>query len=157
MSSALPYVIFDLRLPFANTTSFALNIENVVQIIAGDLPVAVPLAPPMVRGIINLEGRIVTIVDPAPLFNLPAQLSGPTQILLLRREGRAISNLGLMVQRICEIAPHAALHKMAASAVPYVSHVAQLGERAVHMVDFRPLCATLSSHFQTQAQHLGAK
>lgn len=57
----------------------------------------VPKAPPAVRGVMNLRGRVVTVVELARLLELPSADGTGQQILLLDRGRR---DLGLLVSEV---------------------------------------------------------
>src|SRR3982751_50707 len=50
---------------------YAVNILRVKEIIEYDALTRVPAMPPSVRGVINLRGRVVPVVDLAARFGLP--------------------------------------------------------------------------------------
>src|SRR6185436_16995975 len=61
----------------------------------------VPLAPPVVSGLINLRGQIVTAVDLRRCLGLPARSGGqPSMNVIVRWDGRAVS---LLVDEIGEV------------------------------------------------------
>src|SRR5258706_14943366 len=53
---------------------FAFGILRVKEILEYDTITRVPNAPPSVRGVINLRGAVVPVLDLATLFSLPATL-----------------------------------------------------------------------------------
>ncbi len=62
----------------------------------------VPKAPPPVRGVINLRGRVVTVVELSLLLALP-EPSAPAQKIVLLDRGRR--DLGLLVTDVDGIEP----------------------------------------------------
>lgn len=62
----------------------------------------VPRAPPPVRGVINLRGRVVTVVELSRLLALPEPSTPPQKIVLLDRGRR---DLGLLVTDVDGIEP----------------------------------------------------
>src|SRR5512146_230357 len=62
----------------------------------------VPRAPPPVRGVINLRGRVVTVVELSRLLALP-EPSAPAQKIVLLDRGRR--DLGLLVTDVDGIEP----------------------------------------------------
>jgi purine-binding chemotaxis protein CheW len=62
----------------------------------------IPRAPPPVRGVINLRGRVVTVVELSRLLALPEPSSPPQKIVLLDRGRR---DLGLLVTDVDGIEP----------------------------------------------------
>ena len=84
---------------------FALAGAQVAQILPPTALVSVPLAPTAVCGILNLRGRLVTVVDPAPLLGQPAQAhtlaTAGAHILILEPGGAdRRSSLGLWVAQL---------------------------------------------------------
>ena len=79
---------------------FALPLEAVREVVTPQPPFArVPRASEAVRGAMNLRGRVVAVVDLAPLVGLPPQgLSpGQGQVVVLDRDRRA---LGLLIEGV---------------------------------------------------------
>jgi purine-binding chemotaxis protein CheW len=79
---------------------FALPLESVSEVATPQPPFArVPRSAGAVRGAMNLRGRVVAVVDPAPLLGLPAQaLSvGQGQVVVLDRDRRV---LGFLVEGV---------------------------------------------------------
>ncbi len=79
---------------------FALPLEAVREVVTPQPPFArVPRASEAVRGAMNLRGRVVAVVDLAPLVGLPPQALGPGQgqVVVLDRDRRA---LGLLIEGV---------------------------------------------------------
>ena len=77
---------------------FAMPLEAVREVVVPQPPFArVPRAADAVRGVMNLRGRVVAVVDLAQLVGLPAQKlepGGSSQVLILDHGKRA---LGLLI------------------------------------------------------------
>lgn len=58
----------------------------------------VPRSPKMVRGVMNLRGRVVTVVELASLLTMPAATPGPMQKIVMLDRGRR--DLGLLVSDV---------------------------------------------------------
>jgi len=85
---------------FAGDERFALPLEEVREVVVPRPPFArVPRAPKMVRGAMNLRGRVVAVIELAPLLGLAADLLRPEEghVIILDRERRG---LGLLVKGI---------------------------------------------------------
>ena len=148
-----PHIVFELG-PHPGLAGFAMEVGSVLRVIDLDVIVPVPLAPGPVRGIMNHNGRIVTLVDPAPLLGLPQQpVGGPAQVLLLRRDERRKGNLGLLVRSIHEIVSRSALERVEVQAGPCVSWVANVKHRLIHVVDLEPLLHGLSELFGAEERN----
>ena len=79
---------------------YAVALEAVREVVVPQPPFArVPRAPPAVRGAMNLRGRVVAVVELAPLLGCPPDALGPAQghVLILDRDRRA---LGLLVASV---------------------------------------------------------
>jgi len=75
---------------------FALPLEAVREVVVPQPPFArVPRASEAVRGVMNLRGRVVAVVDLAPLVGLAAQplAGGAGHVLILERDRRALGFL----------------------------------------------------------------
>lgn len=88
------------------TTDYAVEVERVRTII-GLLPITrVPQLPDSVRGVINLRGQVVPVVDLRIRFGLEAVDHGSrTCIVVLQAAG---SEFGVVVDRVIEVASIAA-------------------------------------------------
>ncbi|HOW71586.1 MAG TPA: chemotaxis protein CheW [Phycisphaerae bacterium] len=61
----------------------------------------VPHAPPFVRGVVNLRGEVVTVVDPRVILGLPVtEVSATSRTVIVRHKGEQI---GLLVDRIADV------------------------------------------------------
>jgi purine-binding chemotaxis protein CheW len=80
MTSAAPrqYVTFSLM-----GEEYALKIQHVREIIAYEPITAIPSMPPVVRGVMNLRGFVVPIIDLPVKFGLPPTPLGPTTYLVV--------------------------------------------------------------------------
>ena len=94
-----------------DTGSFAIDINAVREIIQYGHMTAVPLMPDFVRGVINLRGAVVPVIDLQARFGKqPAQVGKKTCIVIFDsyRDGERVE-LGLMVDAVSaviDIAPH---------------------------------------------------
>jgi purine-binding chemotaxis protein CheW len=84
---------------------FALPLESVTVVVPPAPPFAhVPRTGPPVLGVMSLRGRVVAVVEMAPLLGLPGRLAGDEsgQVLVLDRERRA---LGFLVDGVLGVEP----------------------------------------------------
>ncbi|MBT0571450.1 purine-binding chemotaxis protein CheW [Curvibacter sp. CHRR-16] len=84
---------------------FAMNINRVREIIQHASMTVVPLMPSFVRGVINLRGSVVPVIDlRARLGRSPTPLGKKTSIIILdvSREGERL-DLGVMVDAVSEV------------------------------------------------------
>lgn len=87
---------------FLGTEEYGIAILKVQEIIAA-LPITrVPRAPSFVRGVINLRGRIITVVDLRLRLDLPAADGGERSCIIVVHV--AGMELGLLVDRVSEVA-----------------------------------------------------
>ncbi len=87
---------------------FALPLEAVREVVVPQPPFArVPRSAGAVRGVMNLRGRVVAVVDLAALVGLPAQRleAGAGQVVILDDGKRA---LGLLIGGVVGVEPIAA-------------------------------------------------
>ena len=63
---------------------------------------AVPRTPAYVRGVINLRGRVISIIDLRRKFDLPPCEPGPTSCIIVVAAHAA--HVGLLVDRVSEVA-----------------------------------------------------
>lgn len=144
-----PFLVFDIGNgddPSGGGT-FALDVSHVFQVIEPGHVSPVPLAPPVVLGILNHHGRIVTIVDPALLLDLVSPPSTTNQAVILRHGLRGPARLGLRVSRIWGIVPRGDLATVQVQTQPCVAWAAQAGRRLVHVLALEPLLERLSRLF----------
>lgn len=97
----------------------------------------VPMMPPLVRGVINLRGAVVPIIDLAERFSLGSTELGPrTCIVIIElQDGEEAQLMGALVDAVtavAEIEPHALRQAPAfGSRVPpeYIEDLARVDER----------------------------
>ena len=85
--------------------AFALDIRNVREIIQHGPMTSVPLMPAFVRGVINLRGAVVPVIDLNARFGRePAQVGKKTCVVIFDalRDGER-TELGLMVDAVSEV------------------------------------------------------
>ena len=84
---------------------FGLQILKVREIIGYMAITAVPRAPHDVRGVINLRGQVVPIVDMRARFGMePAEVTDQTCIIVVEvKAGRRRFHTGIIVDNVCEV------------------------------------------------------
>jgi purine-binding chemotaxis protein CheW len=123
---------------------FALPLSAVREVVPPQPPFSrVPRAGGAVRGVMNLRGRVVAVVDLAELVGLPAQplLAGHGQVLVLDREKRA---LGLLIGLVVGVEPLVPGEQEGAG---LVAGVAQGRGGAVTLLRVEPLAAAAAALF----------
>ncbi|MDE2396328.1 MAG: chemotaxis protein CheW [Burkholderiales bacterium] len=84
---------------------FALDIRNVREIIQAASITGVPLMPEFVRGVINLRGAVVPVIDLHARFGRPAARLGKKSCIVIFdaiRDGER-ADLGLLVDSVSEV------------------------------------------------------
>ncbi len=127
-------------------THFALSAEHVQEIIRMCPITPVHHAPTHVLGIINLRGRIVTVLDPAERIGLGDQGTADTsRILILDWKGE---QLGLKVHRVRDVLPIDPGHmvppppNLRAVLGAYATQVFQLQDNVVSILNLEDLLST---------------
>lgn len=84
---------------------FAMDIRTVREIIQCGPMTTVPLMPPFVRGVINLRGAVVPVIDLHARFGRPPGRIGKKTCIVIfdgQRDGERVE-LGLMVDAVSEV------------------------------------------------------
>jgi purine-binding chemotaxis protein CheW len=92
----------------------------------------VPRAPAAVTGVMNLRGRVVTVVELRQLLGLPDGPTPPSRVVLLDRGRR---DLGLLVTDVDGIEAVERVTTAPGKAVPAVRGVTRLRGQAVTVLD----------------------
>ena len=105
----------------------------------------VPRAPPSVRGIMNLRGRVVTVVELGSLLRANQPPSRPgTRVVLLDRGRR---ELGLLVTEVDGIEIIEKIGPPPPKAPPAVKGLARLGALAITVLEPEALDAAVAASF----------
>jgi chemotaxis signal transduction protein len=147
-----PVLIFELGAVSAGDDragTFGLEVSHLLQVIEPTALSSVPLVPPVVLGIMSYRGRIVTVVDPAPILKSAARpVLGPdTRVVLLRHGQRSTGNVGLYVSHVREIVPAAELKEIDVLPGSGIGWVAQRGRRLINVIEVEPLLEGLAREF----------
>ncbi len=85
---------------FLDTEEYGVEILKVQEII-GMLPITrVPRTPHFVRGVINLRGKVISIVDLRTKFGMPSMDAVENCIIVVQLQG---VHLGVLVDRVSEV------------------------------------------------------
>ena len=99
----------------------------------------IPEAPPHIRGVFNLRGRILPVVDLRTRLGLPApQITPRSRLILVEAHGRLLALLVDSVSRMARVAASAvrpAPAEAVSAQVDYVTGVAQVGGRLIILLD----------------------
>lgn len=86
---------------FLDDRFFGVDVEKVQEVIRYQVITPVPLAPPVVRGLINLRGQIVTAVDLRRLLQVEGTLDDRLPINIVFQTWQGI--FSLLVDRIGDV------------------------------------------------------
>lgn len=91
------YLVFKIE-----NEEYGVDIRKIVTIIEKDLPIArVPKTPDYIKGVINLRGEILPIMDLRLRFNLPeVEATEETRVIILKIKDISI---GLIVDSVAEV------------------------------------------------------
>ncbi len=95
------YLVFNLQ-----EELFAINVGKVLSILEMQKVTAVPESPDYMKGVINLRGSVIPIIDSHVKFNLePISISMKTNILVLEigRQKKKALKLGFLVDKVNEV------------------------------------------------------
>jgi len=143
------HVLFTLESPGSaarNVERFAVLLSQVRTVVMPRPLSRIPRAPEPVLGIMNLRGRVVSVVDLARLLGQPTA-TAPGKVLLIDR-GR--TELGLAVGEVTGIAPLEAKLRAPEGAPSFVTAVAQDAQGTVTLLDAQALDAEVSALFAGQ-------
>lgn len=80
---------------------YGLEIRNVTEIVGIQRITEVPDMPPFIRGVINLRGKVIPVMDVRARFNLePREFDDHTCIIVVNLNGTAV---GLVVDTVSEV------------------------------------------------------
>lgn len=84
---------------------FAVGILNVKEIIEYGTVTSIPMMPSFIRGVINLRGAVVPVIDLSSRFgNPPSQVSRRTCIVIIEvSEGDERQDIGIVVDAVSEV------------------------------------------------------
>jgi len=118
---------------------FAVPIAKIREIVrVGDIT-RIPQSPPHIRGVMNLRGRILPVVELRTRLGLPVlDVTGRSRVLVADAQGRT---LGLLVDSVAEVVkvPEKAVvpppDDILAANADYIKGVARLGARLLILLD----------------------
>lgn len=128
------------------TERFALPLAAVREVVVTpELFTRVPRAPPAVTGVINLRGRVVTVVDLRPVLGM-GEAPRPAAKLLLLDRGRR--DLALGVAEVEGIEQLQRVSSEGLESTGLVRGVAHLGSSTVQVLDVEALDARVAGLFR---------
>ncbi|MFO0737816.1 MAG: chemotaxis protein CheW [Labilithrix sp.] len=117
---------------------YALNASEVLQMESFTGATTVPGTPPFVRGILQLRGRVVPVVDLRLRFGLPPRESTlDSRVVVAESAGRAVALLADSAREVVRIPTEAEKPPPAlASEGGFVRSIVQLPDRTILVLDF---------------------
>ena len=123
--------------------TFAMDIRAIREVIQFGGITQVPLMPPFIRGVINLRGAVVPVIDLSVRFGRSATVPGHrTCIVILElTQGEETTELGVMVDNVSEVLSIGESEVEPAPAfgggiaAEFIAGVAKVGERFVILLD----------------------
>lgn len=116
----------------ADSLLFGSKAEYVVEIITNHVITPLPLVPDYIRGIINLRGQILPIVDIRLLLGRPA--AQDSCVIILNVEGTLVGILVDAVQKMLDIDKSSILHAPDTNAQDFVSGMCSLDDGQTMLV-----------------------
>lgn len=152
MTSPTPGTLADAQyLTFSVASdTYALAIEGIKEIIELSQMTVVPMMPAYVRGVINLRGAVVPVIDLAARFGQPpAELGRRSCVVILEIDGGNGDKqvFGLLVDAVCAVLDIAAQHMEPAPAfgsrirADFIAGMARLEARFVIVLDANKVLA----------------
>ncbi|PWV58747.1 chemotaxis protein CheW [Plasticicumulans acidivorans] len=82
---------------------YALGILRIREIIEYGRVTTIPMMPAFIRGVINLRGRVVPIIDLAARFGAPPVQAARRTCIVIVETGEERFDVGLVVDAVCEV------------------------------------------------------
>jgi chemotaxis signal transduction protein len=120
-------------------TRYAVALDRLVELGLPPRTTPVPQVPDWVRGVANLRGDVIAVVDLAAFFGLEPASGGGAARLLVVRDGRGEAAAGLLVDEVHGLVslaePEAPADRVADRVAPFLAGVAEHRDRLVAVVD----------------------
>lgn len=121
-----------------NNEQFAIE-TNRVQTINDSIQVTkVPMAPSYIKGLINLRGNVISLLDINLLLDIPKDESAEENIIIVEREDELI---GISVDQVDEVidVEESLLEKSTDSSKDYIQGVINFQDRIVTLINIDKL------------------
>ncbi len=121
---------------------YGLDILRVQEIRSYEAPTRVAHAPPFVKGVVNLRGVIVPILDLRIRLNQPSEYNGFTVVIVLNVAGRVV---GIVVDSVSDVLELAASEIKPRPEVPaaidsrFMTGLGKLGDRMLILLDIEAM------------------
>ena len=121
---------------------YGIDILRVQEIRSYEQPTRIANTPDFLRGVVNLRGVIVPIVDLRLKLGCPAEFNAFTVVIVLNVKGRVIGAVVDSVSDVCElggdaIKPAPAMNSMVD--MSFITGIANVGERMLILMDIEAL------------------
>jgi len=121
---------------------YGIDILRVQEIRSYEQPTRIANTPEFLRGVVNLRGVIVPIVDLRLKLACPAEFNAFTVVIVLNVKGRVIGAVVDSVSDVCElggdaIKPAPAMNSMVD--MSFITGIANVGERMLILMDIEAL------------------
>jgi purine-binding chemotaxis protein CheW len=124
---------------------YGIDILKVQEIRSYEAPTRIANAPAFLKGVINLRGVIVPIVDLRVKFGCEAEVGPVTAVIVLSVKGRVIGTVVDSVSDVLELAADAIKPAPTMGAVvdtTYLTGIATVGERMLILMDIESLMSS---------------
>lgn len=121
---------------------YGIDILKVQEIRSYEPPTRIANAPAFLKGVINLRGVIVPIIDLRVKFGCPAEIDPITAVIVLGVRGRVVGAVVDSVSDVLELPNDAIKQAPAMGSVvdtSYLTGIANVGERMLILVDIEAL------------------
>jgi purine-binding chemotaxis protein CheW len=123
---------------------YGIDIRRVQEIRSYEQPTRIPGSPPSVKGVVNLRGVIVPIVDLRLHLNCEtAEYNDFTVVIVLSVRGRVAGVVVDSVSDVIDLAPEAVKPppELSTGGLDFITGIGNVGERMLMLVDLERLLA----------------
>ncbi|HHO52277.1 MAG TPA: purine-binding chemotaxis protein CheW [Deltaproteobacteria bacterium] len=125
--------------------SYALHISHVTEIIEMQTVTSIPNAPRHVRGIINLRGKVIPVVDVRACLCMEERPYDSRTCIIVVHEESPVGLVVDTVREVVDVPPEAVLDAPAVgehSDAGYITGIAKMEDSTQIILDFRKLLAS---------------
>lgn len=122
--------------------AFGIDIVQVQRIAPAQTITRVPRAPVFISGIMNLAGRIITLIDLAQILQLEKDDEAGQQIIILNREDM---NIGIITGQVTDVimtddeSLNKEIVRIGAQEGNFVSAILNMGDRIINILNIEKL------------------
>jgi purine-binding chemotaxis protein CheW len=126
------------------------DIKQIERIAHPDTITFVPRAPAFISGIMNLAGRIITVIDLARILHLKREQGDLQQIIILSHEDM---DLGFAIELVTDVittddeSVNKGLVGIGAGEENFVSAILNLGDRIINILDVEKIINSIRKTF----------